>query len=83
MYIVMELLQGNDLFKWLDKRNFKLTEEKARAVAYKIACALLFMHHYGIIHRDIKPENILMTDTTDDADLKIVDFGLSKMLGPG
>lgn len=33
-------------------------------------------------HRDLKPENILMVSNDDDSDLKIVDFGLSKIIGP-
>ena len=33
-------------------------------------------------HRDLKPENILMENDTDEADLRIVDFGLSKIIGP-
>lgn len=41
------------------------------------------MHSFGIIHRDIKLENIMMTDTSDTSEAKIVDFGLSKILGPG
>jgi serine/threonine protein kinase len=40
------------------------------------------MHGYGIIHRDLKLENIMMTDGSDKAVPKIVDFGLSKILGP-
>jgi len=35
-----------------------------------------------VAHRDLKPENILMSEDTDDANLKIVDFGLSKIIGP-
>jgi len=35
-----------------------------------------------VAHRDLKPENILMADSSDTADLKIVDFGLSKIIGP-
>ena len=82
MYIVMELLSGQDMFKWLDKRDFKLPEDKVKNIAHKIATALYYMHSFGIAHRDLKPENILMTSTRDDADLKLVDFGLSKMIGP-
>ena len=41
-----------------------------------------YMHSYGIAHRDLKPENILMTDQTDEADIRLVDFGLSKIIGP-
>lgn len=40
------------------------------------------MHSYGIAHRDIKLENILMVESSDDSELKLVDFGLSKILGP-
>jgi serine/threonine protein kinase len=40
------------------------------------------MHSFGIAHRDLKPENILMTNEEDSAELKIVDFGLSKIIGP-
>ncbi len=40
------------------------------------------MHSFGIAHRDMKLENIMMTDSSDKAVLKIVDFGLAKLLGP-
>lgn len=40
------------------------------------------MHNFGIAHRDIKPENVLMIDSTEDSDIKLVDFGLAKTLGP-
>lgn len=42
----------------------------------------MYLHSYGIIHRDIKLENIMMTDDTDKAIPKLVDFGLSKIVGP-
>lgn len=41
------------------------------------------MHSFGIAHRDLKPENILMVDTSNDSNVKLVDFGLSKTFGPG
>ena len=44
--------------------------------------AIFFLHQYGIVHRDLKPENILMTDDTDTADIRLVDFGLRKIMGP-
>ena len=37
---------------------------------------------YGITHRDLKPENILMTSEDDNADIRILDFGLGKIIGP-
>ena len=47
-----------------------------------MATALYYLHAFGVAHRDLKPENILMASDEDDADLKIVDFGLSKIIGP-
>jgi serine/threonine protein kinase len=51
-------------------------------MAHQIAAALYYLHSYGIAHRDIKLENIMMVEGKDDSDLKLVDFGLSKLLGP-
>ncbi len=82
MYLVMEFLQGGDLFTYLEKRKFKIPEARARKITHSLAAALYYLHSYGIVHRDLKPENILMTDLTDNADVKLVDFGLSRMMGP-
>lgn len=40
------------------------------------------MHSYGIVHRDIKLENVMMSDTSEKAVPKLVDFGLAKIIGP-
>ena len=44
--------------------------------------ALYYVHSFGVIHRDIKPENIMMFNPTEDSDIRLVDFGLSKIMGP-
>ena len=44
--------------------------------------ALYYLHSYGIMHRDLKLENIMMTNTTEGSIPKLVDFGLSKIIGP-
>lgn len=82
IFIVMENLSGGDLFTYLEKRKFTVTELRAKNIAHQIATALYYLHSFGICHRDLKPENILMVDPGEDADLKIVDFGLSKIVGP-
>ena len=51
-------------------------------MAHEIATAIFYLHSFGIAHRDLKPENILMTTSEDDAKPKLVDFGLSKIIGP-
>jgi len=78
----MEQLNGGDLFTYLEKRQFVVSEERAKTIAHQIATGLYYLHHFGVAHRDLKPENILMVDTSDESDLKIVDFGLSKIVGP-
>ena len=83
IYIVMEMLQGGDFFSYLHDRNFVISEKRARVIAHEIATAIFYMHSFGIAHRDLKPENILMKDNTDDSEIKLVDFGLSKTFGPG
>ena len=76
-------MSGGDLFEFLSKREFKITEDRARTISHQITNALFYLHSYGIAHRDIKLENILMTKASDDSQVKLIDFGLSKILGPG
>lgn len=47
-----------------------------------MASGLNYLHRYGIVHRDLKLENIMMSDTSEDAEPKLADFGLAKMIGP-
>ena len=82
LYIIMEYCSGGDLFSYIEKRGFKLSEAKTCEIIHKILMALFYIHSYGVVHRDLKPENILMTDDNDEADIRILDFGLSKILGP-
>lgn len=82
IYIVMELLEGGDLFSYLEKRKFRIPEQRASKIIHSLAAGLYYLHSYGIVHRDMKPENILMVDKSEGSDVKIVDFGLSKMVGP-
>ena len=82
IYIVMEYCSGGDLFGYLEKRGFKLPEPRACEIIHKLAMAIFYIHSYGIVHRDLKPENILMTDQTERADIRLLDFGLGKIVGP-
>jgi serine/threonine protein kinase len=82
IYIIMENMRGGDLFNYLEKRDFHISEARACFIVHSLATALYYLHSYGIAHRDLKPENILMVDESEDADVKIVDFGLSKIVGP-
>ena len=78
----MEYCPGGDLFSYLEKRNFRLPENQACKFMHKMCAAIYYIHQYGIAHRDLKPENVLMTSKDENADLRILDFGLSKIIGP-
>ena len=83
IYIIMEYCPGGDLFSYLEKRKFRIPEERAAIIMNKMCNAVFyFQSYFGVIHRDLKPENILMTSDGDDGDIRILDFGLSKISTP-
>ena len=79
-YFVMEYVEGRSLADVMKEKHI-LPLEFVVSVASQIAVALYAAHGKGIIHRDLKPENILLT-TKDNVYpfVKIVDFGISKIL---
>ena len=81
-FIVLEYMSGGDLFDYIQARNFKITEYRAKELAYQIGLALKYLHSYGIVHRDLKLENVMMSDNSEASVPKLVDFGLAKMIGP-
>ena len=79
-YMVMELLEGADPSKVLEKSGVL---EIADAVDYVIqACdAIAEAHGYGIVHRDIKPANLFLGKRPNGLALvKVLDFGISKVM---
>ena len=81
-YIVLEFMQGGDLFDYIQCRQFKIQEQRVKELAYQIGLAIKYLHSYGIVHRDLKLENVMMSDNTETSLPKLVDFGLAKMIGP-
>ena len=79
-YIVMELLSGESLGQRL-ARDGRLGLGEASAVVEQVGSALDAAHAHGIVHRDLKPENIFLRAGPPGAiDVKVIDFGLSKLL---
>ncbi|XP_010483900.1 PREDICTED: probable serine/threonine protein kinase IRE [Camelina sativa] len=75
LYLVMEYLNGGDLFSLL--RNLGcLDEDMARIYIAEVVLALEYLHSVNIIHRDLKPDNLLINQ---DGHIKLTDFGLSKV----
>ncbi len=81
-YIVLECMEGKDMFDYLKSRSFQITEERAKELMMQLILAVQYLHSYGIVHRDLKLENIMMTDNSEQSVPKLVDFGLAKILGP-
>ena len=73
-YIVMELIEGITLKKYIEEKG-KLTVKEAVGISLQIANGLDSAHRHNIIHRDIKPQNILIAR---DGTAKLSDFGIAK-----
>jgi len=65
---------------WLVKKETsELRTEDVSRIAHELLDAINYCHSKGVIHRDLKPENVMFEDLSDDASLKIIDFGSSSM----
>jgi serine/threonine protein kinase len=78
----MEYCSGGDLFSYLENKDFVISEDLTCKIMHKLCTAVYYIHSYGITHRDLKPENILIANDKDPSDIRILDFGLSKIIGP-
>jgi eukaryotic-like serine/threonine-protein kinase len=76
-YIAMELLDGEDLGKRL-QRVGQLPPRDAFAVISQVCRALTKAHGLGIVHRDLKPDNIFLVRDDDREIAKVLDFGIAK-----
>jgi eukaryotic-like serine/threonine-protein kinase len=83
-YIVMEYLEGTDLFEIL-QRDGPLSAGTAADYIIQALDAIAEAHALGIVHRDLKPDNLFVTRRADgSAWVKVLDFGISKAApGPG
>ncbi|MGC4059570.1 MAG: serine/threonine-protein kinase [Aquabacterium sp.] len=74
-YIAMEMLRGKDLRQLL-AMGWKPTPVQAALIVRRVADALSYAHHKGVIHRDIKPANIFMVGRTQP---RVLDFGIARI----
>ncbi|MBV9022203.1 MAG: protein kinase [Ktedonobacteraceae bacterium] len=74
-YIVMELVEGKDLRRYLRSYGV-LTPERAMMIAHDVALGLGAAHRREIVHRDVKPQNILVGD---NGSIKLTDFGIASV----
>ena len=73
-YIVMELVDGITLKKYIEKKA-RLSVKEAVSIAIQVAMGLEAAHNNNIIHRDIKPQNIMISK---EGKVKVTDFGIAK-----
>ncbi len=76
-FLIMEYLAGKDLEKYFQSKSFDIDEKNLKNILTQVLSGLNAMHKKNILHRDIKPQNIFITD---DGKIKLLDFGLVKMI---
>ena len=80
LFLVMECMQGGELFDRVVQRK-RFTEKDAARAIYQMLLAVNYIHSHDIVHRDIKLENFLY-EAKDSDHLKLIDFGFSKIWHP-
>jgi serine/threonine protein kinase len=77
-YLVLEYIEGMDLFSFMEQRNFEpLPEHLAHKIFSQLASAVHYCHQKGVAHRDLKLENVLIDPNTNH--VKLIDLGLCKI----
>jgi serine/threonine protein kinase len=78
LYLVMELMQGGELFDYIIEKD-TLSEHEASEIARQVADGVAHCHRHNIAHRDLKPENLLLKEK-GSLQCKIADFGFCKAM---
>jgi len=76
-FLVMELLEGEDLATRIARRG-RLSIDETCTVVQHMSLALESAHRIGVIHRDVKPANVFLVETKEGTIAKLVDFGIAK-----
>ncbi|KAH9975652.1 kinase-like domain-containing protein [Russula compacta] len=73
LYLILEYVEGGELFDYLCKRG-RLSTSEALGYFQQIIAAIDYCHRFNIAHRDLKPENLLLDQ---DKNIKVADFGMA------
>jgi serine/threonine protein kinase len=83
LYLVMEVLAGRDFEDYLaeaERVGGRLKKPKLLEILRPIVDTLEAAHKQGIVHRDLKPSNVFIVDVTRGGGVRLLDFGLAKLL---
>lgn len=78
VYLITEICKGGELFDKIVAQDY-FKEDYAKKVFQQILKAINYCHAQNVAHRDLKPENFLFDGDGEDAGIKVIDFGLSKI----
>ncbi len=81
-YMAMELLEGKSLAAEL-RATGALSVQRVVHIGSRVLDALEAAHRLGVVHRDLKPENIFLAQQGTQENVKVLDFGISKVMGEG
>ncbi len=82
LYIAMEYIEGTDLTRYIAERK-RVPPAEAIEIALQVADVLHSAHAMGIIHRDLKPENVMIRTGMRGIFVKVLDFGIARLLDDG
>mmetsp|Transcript_40928 Transcript_40928/g.52709 ORF Transcript_40928/g.52709 Transcript_40928/m.52709 type:complete len:497 (+) Transcript_40928:275-1765(+) len=84
IHLITPRCSGGELFtkimERLDLNNCTFTEKEVLKMARTMLEAIAYCHAHGVTHRDLKPENFMFESNSPDAELKLIDFGLSNFM---
>lgn len=81
-YLVMEFISGKLLSDALAGPG-RIEPDRAVEITAQVLSAVSYAHRNGIIHRDLKPDNIMLVEETGGVQVKVLDFGIARMIGGG
>jgi len=83
MYIIMEICTGGSLVSRMKTHRHGYGERAAATLVEKMLSSVIYCHHHGVVHRDIKLDNFIYENESEDAELKLIDFGFAAEIAPG